>query len=347
MSPELSVLIPVFNGLRTLPATLAAWLDQQCDRSWELLLVDNGSSDGSIQWLKRNTPRLAEEWRIPIRCMQEARPGQSAASNRAAQEAKGKLLVFSAQDMLPGPGFLDGHLQAHARSRSAGRCILGHIAYPSELLQDPFLRCLVEETVYQFGFGAIGDPEDANPRCLYAPNFSLPKSCFLETGGFDERFPYGWQDTDLGLRLSERGVPLVYRKELTALHDHPLEWRGFCGRMHAIGRDFPLFLRKHPDFENQIEVDRHLQMHFHDARRLVSSAQKLVRLWELAPEDPFPELVLQESGSKHDTLSAAFVLLLKYHFYKGVYDGRRKLAGNPWVGGPVADAWTGNVGRTV
>ncbi len=329
MRPQLSVVIPVFNGLRTLPATLDAWLSQTCDVCWEVVFVDNNSSDGSFDWMRTFALGRCLKAGVPCHSLREERPGQSAASNRGAAEARGRWLVFSAQDMLPQAGMLQGHLNALRENSQDLRVVLGHIAYPPEQLQDPFMRCLVEETVYQFGFDAIGDPEKANPRCLYAPNFSLPKALFIGQGGFDERFPYGWQDTDLGLRLAAAGTRLVYRKELCALHDHPLDWRGFCRRMHSVGQDFPRYLAKHPTFEDPAEVERHLRIHFHEARRLVSSAQKLVRLWEADPGQPLPDLQLHEGAGHRNTLSAAFVLLLKYHFYKGVYDGQRALARAP------------------
>ena len=320
--PALSVILPVHDGQRTLPATLASWLAQD-RQDWELLLVDNLSGDGSSELLHHAARRNPE--RGPsVRCFREERPGQSAASNRGATEARGRLLVFSAQDMLVPPDFLSRHLAAHSRAEPPC-CVLGHIDYPRPLLDDRFLRCVVEETVYQFGFQAVGDPSRANPRCLYAPNFSLPAAVFRELGGFDEEFPWGWQDTDLGLRLSAAGIPLRYESTLIALHDHPLDWRGFCRRMEHTGGDLPRFLLKHPGFDDTDLLRRMLTMHFLDARRMVSAAQKLVLRWEEDPAAPLPRIELA-NGSR-DTLSAAFVLLLKYHHFKGVHDGGRRLFG--------------------
>lgn len=320
-----SVLLPVRDGMRTLSATLDGWR-AQTGVDYEIVAVDNGSSDGSAEYLEG---LAAEEPRL--RVVRDASPGQSAASNRAAAEATGRLLVFSAQDMLVDPGFLAGHLAAHARRGRAGEplLVLGRIAYPLECLGTPFMRCLVEETAFQFDFSQVGDFDDADPRCCYAPNVSLPALVFQRLGGFDEAFPYGWQDTDLGFRLKALGGRMVYEPELLAWHDHPVEGPAYCQRMETVGRYAPAFVDKHPGALDLARLKAGVDAHFFEGRKLASIAQRLIRIAELHPEAELPPLDAGD-GVDRDTVRAAWTILMKYHFHKGVHDGAKQRWGAAW-----------------
>jgi GT2 family glycosyltransferase len=325
--------MPVYNGSQTLQICLRPWFEQTMD-DFELVIVDNCSSDDSFEVIRsfiENELKPAE--RRKIRLFTEDKSGQSAASNRALAESRGNLLVWTAQDMLVKEDFLSGHHYAHSKHNRGGEklAILGFIKYPDTYLEDPFMGCLVDETVFQFGYCSIGDPLDANPRCLYAPNFSINRRSMLDLGGFDENFPYGWQDTDFGLRLKNCGGRIVYQASLVAEHLHPLTWKIFCRRMEKVGRDYPAFINKHPQFESYALLRKSLRAYFLEARSMVSAAQKIALIFDKEPDSVLPKIRIGAGNSK-DTLSAAYVLLMKYHFYKGFYDGGRKFWGkNFWT----------------
>ena len=328
----ISVLIPLFNGARTIEASLRDWLAQD-EAALEVVVADNGSTDEGMALVER---LAAGEAPGRLRLVREARPGQSAASNAAARAARGELLVFSAQDMLVPPDLARRHREAqrrHGREFGAGvpLAVQGHISYPDETMSTPFMRCLVEETSFQFAFEQAGDPLDADPKCLYAPNFSLEAATFRRLGGFDEAFPYGWQDTDLGFRLQGLGGRLVYEAGLVAWHDHPVAGRTYCARMEAVGRDCPRFLDKHPGALDRERLRQGVRAHFLQGGRMASAASRLIRVAEEHPDAPLPPLEL-EGGPARDSLHAAWVLLMKYHLHKGIHDGGRQQWGrNCWA----------------
>lgn len=329
----ISVLIPLFNGARTLAACLADWRAQQ-NVELEIVVVDNGSTDEG--------PRMALEAAArpgpALRYMYERKPGQSAATNRAAALAHGDWLLLSAQDMRVPPDLARRHLDALTRHSRPGELLAlqGHIDYPEEALATPFMRCLVRETSFQFAFNQAGDPMNADPTVCYAPHISLHASVFRHLNGFDESFPYGWQDTDLGCRLRAAGGRLVYEAGLVAWHDHPVEGRAYCRRMEAVGRDLPRFADRHPHVLDLPGVRRGVRVHFLQGGRLASAAQRLLRVAEEHPEAPLPPLDVEEEV--FDPIHAAWVILLKYHFHKGVYDGGRQHWG--------ADCWKDLGGRS-
>lgn len=75
---------------------------------WELVVVDNGSADG--------TSGVADGFRdrLPVRVIREPRPGLSIARNRAVEEARGAALLWTDDDVTVGPDWLEGHVEALA-----------------------------------------------------------------------------------------------------------------------------------------------------------------------------------------------------------------------------------------
>lgn len=106
--PRVTIAICTANRVALLAETLAALLPLVDPAIAELVVVDNGSSDG--------TPGLlAELGRIhsgSLRVIREERSGLSAARNRAVREACGDLLLFLDDDALPAPGWIDAYVAA-------------------------------------------------------------------------------------------------------------------------------------------------------------------------------------------------------------------------------------------
>ncbi|MHB8067656.1 MAG: glycosyltransferase family 2 protein [Desulfobaccales bacterium] len=236
-----SVIIPVYHGAATLERTLKGFLAQQLGQKFELVLCDDGSTDGSPQILARyeNHPQ--------VKVIYQDNQGQSAATNRAAQNAQGELLIFSAQDIVPQDRhFLSRHLNWH-RKFAGDRCLTGYIRYPEKLVTSDFM-VFMRDGHHQFDYRHIPDPDDIDPMRLYAPNFSVKKSRFLGAGGFDESFRYGFQDTDLGIRFYSSGLKITLANNITCFHYHPLVFENYALNKRSFGRLFVDLYIKHQDF---------------------------------------------------------------------------------------------------
>lgn len=94
----LSVIVPVYNTAPYLERTLAALAKQEYPRdAYEVICVDNGSSDGSIDILRRH---------LEIRVLEEPERSSYAARNRGIGAARGEILAFTDSDCFPSPHWL-------------------------------------------------------------------------------------------------------------------------------------------------------------------------------------------------------------------------------------------------
>lgn len=112
-SLAISVVIPAFNAAETIGAQLAALSRQEWSGSWEVVIADNGSTDG--------TASVAAAWKAQLPALRvvpaTARRGAAHARNVAAMHAHGDFLLFVDADDMVEPGWL-GRMADAARDHA-------------------------------------------------------------------------------------------------------------------------------------------------------------------------------------------------------------------------------------
>jgi glycosyltransferase involved in cell wall biosynthesis len=104
VEPGLSVVVTTWNGARRLPGTLQSLLDQEPPGvPWEVLVVDNASTDGSAQAARDAWPVAAP---VPLRVLFEPRQGVKFANHCGLAAARYALLALVNDDNRPEPGYL-------------------------------------------------------------------------------------------------------------------------------------------------------------------------------------------------------------------------------------------------
>jgi glycosyltransferase involved in cell wall biosynthesis len=94
----LSIIIPTFNGASRIGRCLEALLQQKTFRKMEILVVDDGSTDDTAAAIGRY---------LGVRLIAQANAGPAAARNRGAAEARGDIILFTDDDCVPMPTWLD------------------------------------------------------------------------------------------------------------------------------------------------------------------------------------------------------------------------------------------------
>lgn len=203
MPPRLSVIIPCYNSEATLGAQLSALAAQVCNYTWEVIVADNGSRDGT----KDVATSFAD--RIPFLRVVDAsaRRGAAAARNAGAKAAQGTALLFCDADDEMAEGYLD----------AMGRALETHdfvaCRYDFRKLNSSWLA-QARGTGGQ-GSGPAGGY--CHPTLPYAGagGLGIARKVHDSVGGFDLTLKAmaGQEDTDYCIRVQLAGTPLVFVPE--------------------------------------------------------------------------------------------------------------------------------------
>lgn len=299
MTPEYSVVIPTYNRLDVLPEVLAALAAQEGAPPFEVLVVDDGSTDGTADWLGRRAPSH-------VRVLRQPNQGPAAARNHGVAEARGERVAFLGDDTVPAPDWLARHRRAARERPDAERlAVIGYTSWHARMRLNPFLRYINEHGL-QFGYALIEDPEDVPFNFLYTSNLSLPRRLLLDEP-FDLRFPYAaWEDTELGYRLERRGLRLVYEPAARVAHDHPTTIRRFTARQEKVGYSAVVFYLLHE------ELGPFLGLGPQGPPPLPPRLRQLLRELVAVILQPFP-VSMPETWEE----------LLRYHYIRGLHRGWR------------------------
>ncbi len=239
-TPALSIVIPTCRRSPLLRRALDR-LEGQADDRIEVLVVDDAGDDPT--GVARAVD--ASERPYPVRCPDHAPAGAAAARNAGWRAARAPLVLFLGDDILVDAGLVDGHLRAHARWPEDEVAVLGHVRWADELKVTPFMRFLDEGVQYDYANMQAGDVGWGR---LYTSNVSFKRELVARVDGFDESFTIPYEDLELGRRLHDHGLQLMYEPSIRAEHLHPATPDGWRPRMAATARAERAMAAKHPDF---------------------------------------------------------------------------------------------------
>jgi GT2 family glycosyltransferase len=189
---QISLIVVTYNSVALLPAFFAA-LEAHSPQA-ELVVVDNGSHDGTPQYVARMHPRarlLANPENV----------GFGRACNQGAALAGGEALVFLNPDVTVTPGWLE-HLSAH-------------------LVEQPGVAVIAPETLYPGHLPMPAAPGPALEAVAAVPGSALMirRSAWLQLGGFDQRICMYWEDTELCWRAWLLGWQVVVDHSTHVFHE--------------------------------------------------------------------------------------------------------------------------------
>jgi hypothetical protein len=240
---SVSVIVPTYNRWPMLRDTLEA-LAAQTYRDFEVIVVDDGSSDGTWEelqaWQRDNAGRVKL---VPLH-QENLKPGR--ARNLGLRHASGDLVLFIGDDIVPSPELVAEHLAWHNEAGEA-IAVLGFTDWHRDRVRvTPFLE-LINRDGQQFSYGHFAAGEDVFYTCFYTSNISLPRRV-LGDDPFHPAFTFvDWEDVELGYRLSLRGLPIVYHPAAAARHVHPMTMASFYRRQQHVGRTVGVLLALHPE----------------------------------------------------------------------------------------------------
>ena len=213
--PRVNVVIPCFNAERYIAATLRSVLAQR-GVELEAIVVDDGSTDGSVAVVEREFPQ--------VKVVRRPNAGVAAARNAGIAAAGAEWIAFCDADDIWLPGKLAAQFDALAASPGARMSYAAWQAWPS-LAAEPeptLLEQLAAEPAGPTWAGATGwlYPELLLDCVVWTSTVLLQRSLLDEVGGFDAGLRIG-EDYDLWLRLSR--VTRIERvaRPLALYRQHP------------------------------------------------------------------------------------------------------------------------------
>jgi glycosyltransferase involved in cell wall biosynthesis len=206
--PTLSVVIPSRDGAGRLRTTLASIAEQQGSENVEVVVVDDGSADG--------TAEAALSWGAARVVRHETARGRGAACNSGVEAARGEVVVLLDDDMTLRPGALETHRSFHAAQpgvAARARVVLAPVEQDS-----CFRRFLAREEAGE-ELRLVANRSSLPFALSQTGHFSIRRDALLDAGGFDTSITrYGFEDIELGYRLTERGIRLAYLPEAESIH---------------------------------------------------------------------------------------------------------------------------------
>lgn len=242
-----SVVTPTYNRKPILEKCLRALERQVFDPAlisdYELVLVDDGSTDGTLEWLRDSAAEFPH-----LRLHERNHGGAGAARNYGVQVARGDTIVFVDSDVIMPPGSMQAHAKALAE------------AYQRQGDDRVFTAGrLINTSDFEQPTAEPAKVTDFSNAFFDTANLAIARHWLLTAGLFDTEFSqYGWEDLELGVRLKNLGVTMVKVPDAVGYHYHPpfsldqipkmIDQEIQRGRMGAI------FYKKHPTREVRMMI---------------------------------------------------------------------------------------------
>lgn len=220
-----SIIIPTFNRLSWLRKCLAHLDSQKYDSSFEVIVIDDGSTDGTNQYLTSNEGNF----RFTLIHLNQENRGPAAARNLGIKVARGDIVAFLDDDSIAESNWL--------------REITGSF----QDLPDAYAAVSGKTTMYGYSeFGAFLQENFDDSNSWITNNIAYKKSTLLKIGLFDEtNFTLAaWEDLDLAYRIQVGGYKRFYNEQAIVAHPREESFQQLINRFRINGYGFYQFLKK-------------------------------------------------------------------------------------------------------
>jgi peptidoglycan/xylan/chitin deacetylase (PgdA/CDA1 family)/GT2 family glycosyltransferase len=238
--PRVTVVIPTYQRRDLVVETVRRFADQQDAPPFEVVVVVDGSTDGSAPALRQlETP-------FPLTVLEQENAGRSAACNRGAEAARSELLLFLDDDMDADPKLLCEHARSHDEGADV---VFGDIPLHPDSPAG-FLADSVGAWADERGRKLSADPTALDVMDFLTGQTSIARDVFLGVGGFDTMFTrggsYGGEDFDLGVRLVRAGYRMLFnpraisrQRYVVSPRQHLFQWRDRGVARVMLARRYP------------------------------------------------------------------------------------------------------------
>lgn len=225
---DISVIVPVFNGGKKIGKCVNALNRQKTERTFEIIVVDDGSTDRSLHGIEGNGTRV----------FRQPNQGPGAARNLGVEKALGKIVLFTDADCEPLEDWIEQMVRPLGNPCISG--VKGSYLTRQKGLVSRFVQFEYENKYEKMKRDPFIDFIDT-----YAAGFI--KKDFLSVGKYDARFPTpSVEDQEFSFRMWEKGYRMVFNPEARVYHTHSEGLWDYMKKKFRIGFWKALVLKKHP-----------------------------------------------------------------------------------------------------
>lgn len=232
---QISIIIPTYNRLSQLKQVLAGFEAQIWDMSEvEIIVVSDGSTDGTDSFL------IEPESPLNLVAGQQQNAGPAAARNLGVNLAKGELIIFVDDDVVPGPNLIGEHVKSHMQE--GDKCVvLGPMLSPADFHMSSWVQWEQMMLYKQYADMEAGRWEPT-ARQFYTGNASLKRQYFIDSGGFDVSFRRA-EDVELAYRLADNDLRFVFNPQAIGYHYVSRQFSSWLQTPYMYGRNDVIFTR--------------------------------------------------------------------------------------------------------
>jgi glycosyltransferase involved in cell wall biosynthesis len=227
--PEISIIVPVYNGEKTIAKCLESLASQETKRNYEIIAVDDGSADDTKKIIKKMKK---------VRLMEQKHKGPAAARNLGAKHAKGSILLFTDSDCIFDANWIKEMTKPFRNKDIAG--VQGRYKTRQKSIVARFSQLEIEERYERMSSRKYID-------FIGSYSAGYRKDIFLSFNGFDESFPVAsGEDPEFSFKLAEAGKRMVFNQEAVVYHSHPETISRYVKQKFWRAYWRILLYRKHP-----------------------------------------------------------------------------------------------------
>lgn len=240
-----SIVIPTYNRKPILEKCIYALenqviTDKNLVSGYEIIIVDDGSTDETIAWLKnQDFPHL--------RWFQQSHQGPATARNLGVKNAQGEFIIFIDSDLVVTETFIQAHASclSQRRQETPPRVFTYGRVINTSNFDNPTAEPY-KLTDFSAAYFATG-------------NVAIHRQWLEQAGLFDPQFQlYGWEDLELGVRLKKLGLKLIKCSDAVGYHWHPPfnldQLPSLIEQEIQRGKMGVLFYQKHPYWEVKMMI---------------------------------------------------------------------------------------------
>jgi glycosyltransferase involved in cell wall biosynthesis len=238
-----TIVIPTYNRKDKLKELLDRLQREDYPREkFEIIVIDDGSSDGTVEFLKSYSPSFNM-----VTIFHKENKGSAASRNDGIKAASNQIIIFLDDDLVTEPGIIFHHTKHHYGKKCA---VIGDIRY-----QETFSTRWISRYLSTRGVHKIKPGKKIPFKCFWTSNASVKKEQLLAVSLFDERFRgAGGEDTDIAYRLERLGVEFVYEKDAVCYHC-PVSLDELLRKQEDFAsKALPLLIEKEPVFKRVFKV---------------------------------------------------------------------------------------------